>query len=354
MAQFLPYQRCMVMAGGGFHFGYYLGAYAALCEQNKAPDILLASCGGAIAASIIATLPTDAARKAWLQSLEMYNYWRGLSAKADATLIKLLMGAAKRRVLGHNAKYIPDLFNDYMFDIPTQLPLPNATQAAFDALNKDKNAPDIAIVAGKLLYQESQVGQPRGSQKLFAQTIFCSPKAAQLVAGMTSPLSAMRYGDTAIAPEMHIATSMPIADAVRASVSDMYYFRCHSHESGDYIGGVVDLFPIEVARKLAQQVVMEKKSGYDKWLGVPAIKAVLGFDGNQRLSDVLQQPADIWFDTTDMETVFEHQRIKQHIQFLKNKITIKTPASFDEYAKIIDAQWAFGYERAMLGLSSKK
>jgi predicted acylesterase/phospholipase RssA len=43
----------MVMGGGGFRFGIYIGMYAALRQAGKAPDVLLASCGGAIAAAII-------------------------------------------------------------------------------------------------------------------------------------------------------------------------------------------------------------------------------------------------------------------------------------------------------------
>jgi hypothetical protein len=52
-----PYKRCMVMGGGGFRFGIYIGMYAALRQAGKAPDVLLASCGGAIAAAIIHNLP---------------------------------------------------------------------------------------------------------------------------------------------------------------------------------------------------------------------------------------------------------------------------------------------------------
>ena len=140
----IPFQRCMVMAGGAFHFGYYLGAYAALCERALPPDILLASCGGAIAASIIQGLPTDAERKEWLYSPRMYEFWCSLKARQKTTLSGVLVGAAKRRISNDAARVIPDLFNDYMFE----------------------------------------VGQLRGSRKLFAETIFCSERAAQIIGTM--------------------------------------------------------------------------------------------------------------------------------------------------------------------------
>ena len=272
----------------------------------------------------------------------MYHFWSGLKSKHQATLLGSFSGAMRRRFFGQPAKYIPDLFHDYMFDIPPQLPLPDRT-----------SEPEIsvAIVAGKLLYAEHEAGQLRDQRKLFVETIFCDPRAAELIGDLPCPLSAEKYGDNAVASEILLDVSMPLGDAVRASISDMFYFRCHSSPGGDYIGGVIDLFPLEVAAQLADQVIMEIKGGYDKTYGLPALRTVLGFDGNARLNDVLQQPADIWFDTSDMEQVFLHQRIQQKIIWRKNKINIVTPPTYEAYVAMIEAQWQFGYQRAMAGLA---
>ena len=69
------YQRCMVFAGGGFRLGIYLGMYAAARDAGRAPDLLLATCGGAVAAPLVQALPDDAQRKAWLSSPQMYQFW---------------------------------------------------------------------------------------------------------------------------------------------------------------------------------------------------------------------------------------------------------------------------------------
>ena len=342
MTQSTKFQRCMVMAGGGFHFGYYLGVYAAMRESGNEPDILLASCGGAIAAAIIQALPTDAERKAWLSAPQMYHYWRGLQAKAGASLLGSFAGAMRRRYSNGNAMRMADLFNDYMFEIPAQLPLPPVRHSAAEV--------SVAIVAGKLLYGQHEVGLPRGQRKLFAETIFCDPRSAALLNGMSSPLHAIQFGDNAIAEKLLTDVSMPLGDAVRASIADMFYFRCHSHGNDNYIGGVVDLFPIEVASQLAQQVIMEVKSGYDKTYALPAIRNVLGFDGNQRLKYVLDQSADLWFDTSDMEAMFAKQAIKQKILWHKNQIQIVTPDSYESYVDMIEAQWQYGYRRGLAAL----
>jgi hypothetical protein len=336
----------MVMAGGGFHFGYYLGVYAAMCKSGLRPDILLASCGGAIAAALIQALPDDEERKAWLSAPQMYHFWRGLQSTPKAKITSAFASAMRRRFLGNSAKYIPDLFHDYMFEIPAQLPLPK----------HDQNNIDVAIVAGKLNYSGHEVGQLRGQRKLFSEIIFCDQRAADLLDSLSAPLSDAMYGDNAIAEQLLTETGMPMNDAVRASISDMFYFRCHSHGhgSGDYIGGVVDLFPIEVANRLADSVIMELKGGYDELYGIPAIRTVLGFDGNQRLHHVLKQHADVWVDTSDMEKYFLHQRIHQKIIWYKYKIQIVTPKSYEDYVRMIAAQWEFGFRRGMLGISASQ
>ena len=342
MNQSKKYQRCLVMAGGGFHFAYYLGIHAALCDSGKRPDLLLASCGGAIAAALIQALPDDAQRRDWIASKDMYRFWCGLKSTPKAKVTHAFFNAMRRRFRGHNAKIIPDLFQDYMFEIPPDLPLPEVKQKSVD----------VAIVAGRLNYAEHEVGQQRGNRKLFSEIIFCEQRAADLLHEFPVPLSDPRFGEHAIDAALLTKVDMPLADAVRASISDMFYFRCHRHASGNYMGGVVDLFPIEVASHLAHSVIMERKAGYDETYGIPAIRTVLGFDGNQRLLHVLGQHADAWVDTSDMEQVFLHQRIFQKIIWYKNRIQIVAPATHAAYVNMIEAQWAFGYQRAMAGLAS--
>jgi len=335
------------MAGGGFHFGYYLGIYAALCESGRSPDVLLASCGGAIAAALIQKLPDDAQRKQWIGSPQMYQFWCGLKSNPNATLLGAFKGAMKRRFLGGNAKHIPDLFNDYLFEIPGQLPLPESCWGESDG------GVAVAIVAGKLLYAEEEVGLLRGTRKLFSEMLFCDERSAGLLAALESPLSAAVFGNNAIAPELLTDTSMSLGDAVRASISDMFYFRCFAHSSGNYIGGVIDLFPIEVASRLANSVIMELKGGYDATYEQPAVRTVFGFDGNQRLHHVLQQHADVWVDTSDMTQVFLQQRIRQKIIWHKNSIEIVAPPTYDAYVTMINAQWQFGYQRGLDGVKSQ-
>ncbi len=343
MHQEKKYTRCMVMAGGGFRFGYYLGIYAAMRQQNKTPDLLLASCGGAIAAGIIQAFPDDAQRKAWICSPDMYQFWLQMRSSQQASIGRALTAALLRGLSTKSAYRIPDLFNDYLFEIPAELPAPPISCA-----NEET---DVAIIAGKLLFTEHELGQLRGARKLFAEIVFCTPRAAALLAGMQSPMSAEEGGGNAIAQDVLTDVTMPLAQAARASVSDMFYFRCHSYQGSHYIGGVIDLFPIEIANQLAEQVIMELKGPYDKLFSIPALRSVLGINGNQRLQHVLQQHADLWFDTSDMERALLENQIVKKIAWQRNRIELRMPSSYEAYVKMIESQWEYGFQRGLSAFS---
>ena len=334
----------MVFAGGGFRFGIYLGMYAAARDAGRAPDVLLASCGGAIAAAIIQGLPDDAQRLAWLGSEQMYRFWCALQSAPQASLSGALSQAVKRKFSRAPAPVIPDLFNQYLFNVPAQLPLPSTAKVS-DV--------DVAIMGGKLLFSPDEAGQQRGPRKLFVQTVLCNSRAAALLNGMPSPFNDPAWGAHAIAPEVLTDTSMSLAEAARLSITDFYYFACHPHGDSNYIGGVVDLFPIEAAHRLAGEVMIEFKESFDQVFSIPAWRTVLGLDGNQRLRHVNAQFADVWFDTSDVSAALARQQVQKKIDWRRNRIILKPPPSHAVYIQYMQDQWDYGYQRGLEALQRK-
>ncbi|WP_165390832.1 patatin-like phospholipase family protein [Pseudoduganella lutea] len=332
------YERCLVMAGGGFRFGYYLGIHAAAEETGHAPDLLLASCGGAVAAAAIARLPDAPARKAWLASREVHAFLAGLQSTARAAPLPMLGRAVRRWLHRAPVPAIPDLFDDYLFDLPARAPLPPAS---------GRLEPAVAIVGGKMLFGPEDVGQARGARMLFAETVFGGARVASLLDGAAAPAADPRWSDGAIAPLLQVDSAMPLEDAVRTSLSDMFYFRCHQHAGSHYTGGVIDLFPIELARRLAASVAMERKGHPDPWLVAPAWRAVLGIDGAARLRAVHEQRADVWIDTSDMAQALRGQGLKKAIRWQENRLWLVAPSSYDNYRAQVDAQWRYGYTKGL-------
>ena len=344
MTQSKKYQRCMVFAGGGFRFGIYLGMYAAARDAGRAPDVLLASCGGAISAAIIGALPNDEQRLAWLASPQMYRFWCDLQSAPQASLTNTLAQAAMRSLSRASTPRIPDLFSDYLFEVPAQLPLPPATA------NPEV---DVAIMGGKLLFGPDEVGQLRGQRKLFVQTVLCNARSAALLHGMPSPFESPVWGSHAVAAGVVTDTSMSVAEAARLSITDFYYFACHRHGADYYIGGVVDLFPIEAAHRLADEVMIEFKESFDQAFSIPAWRAVLGLDGNQRLRYINAQPADVWFDTSDVSTALARQQVQKKIEWRRNRIALAAPESHAIYKQHTQDQWDYGYQRGREAVERK-
>lgn len=332
----------MVMAGGGFRFGYYLGIHAAAEDSGMAPDIILATCGGSLAAAIIHALPDAARRKQWLTSPEMYQFMCGLRAAPHVRPLPVLGAALLRGVSRGRAGRVPDVFNDYMFELPETLPLPAARA----------DGPALAIVAAKLLFGREQAGEARGDRALFAEVLFGPERACRLLQGWQAPASSPAWSCGAVAPGLLLDSAMPVADAVRSSITDMLYFACHPHGGEHYMGGVIDLFPIEIAHGLARHVTMEAKPPFGQVLAIPALRKVLGIDGNARLKHVHAQHAHAWVDTSDISHVLRGSGMRKRIDWLGNRIRLQMPSSLEEYAKDVEAQWQYGYQRGIEAYAS--
>lgn len=339
------YERCLVLAGGGFRFGYYLGVHAALEEGGRRPDILLATCGGAIAAAIIAGRPDTRSRLDWAASPAMYRFLCGVRSTPRAMPLRALAGAARRWIERAPAPRVPDLFHDYLFELPETLPLPDTPAAG---------APTVAIVGAELLFGPEEVGTARGARALFAQTVFCPARAAALLDGREAPAADPRWSGGAIAPRLRAHGEVPLQDAVRSSIADMFYFRSHACQGRHYTGGVVDLFPLEVARQLAREVIMERKTPFNPWLAEPALRAVLGIDGARRLRHVHTLHADAWVDTRDTAQALRAHGIGKRIDWRRNRIGLEVPASHPAYAAQVHAQWDYGYRKGRAALEEAR
>lgn len=333
----------MVMSGGGFRFGMYLGMYQAACDAGQKPDVLLAGCGGAIAAALIHCIPQHQDRIAWLASQEMYQFWTGIHPSAQNNLIDVLTQWLMRRVNRKPCTRIPDLFNDYLFHAP-QLNLPFQTH-----IEPREAQPDIVVIGGRLLFGNGEFATSRtikrGSRKLFEKTVFGSAPALTALNGFAS---GDWCADSAIAPQVKADHNMPLDEAVKISVMDMFYFAPWRYQDNFYLGGVVDLFPIEVAKRLAKQVIFERKSDVDHCFINPAWRSVLGIDGRKRQRAVYADPrVTTWIDTRNLSFSLKSNGIGKKIDWRRKAVVLAPPTTYEEYVRNIGAQVAYGYSQAI-------
>ncbi|MFS2018770.1 patatin-like phospholipase family protein [Massilia sp. CT11-108] len=341
------YRRCLVLAGGGFRFSYYLGVHAAAEDCGRRPDVLLASCGGAIAAAAIAALPDAGARRDWIAGSAMYAFLRSIRSTQRATPLRTLGAAGLRWLRRARSARIVDLQRDYLFELPAALPLPLPERVAPDA-------PALAIVGARLLYEPEQTGARRRTQPLFSEVVFGPQRVAALLDGSPAPAADPRWSAGAVDPVLRVELGIAPADAARISIADMFYFRSHEVAGRHYSGGVIDLLPIELAQRLAREVVMERKMPFNRWLALPALRAVFGIDGAARLQHVHAQHADTWVDTRDAKGMLRAQGIGKRIDWCHNRIGLDVPSTQDAYAAQVHAQWDYGYLKGMAAFAGCK
>lgn len=341
----------MVFAGGGFRFGAYLGMYAAAVDAEKKPDILLASCGGAIAAAIIHALPDDSARKAWLCSPAMYDYSKQARSTPHAALHRVLLRALQRRFSKHKQAIIPDLFSEYLFEPPAAaIPLP--------PVNAYPDQPALAIIGAKILFAPAEVGHARAARELFAETVFADQRVHDLLRFGTAAVTQDLSQVSSIAADLCFESVYPLASAVLISTADVIYFPAVSHLGQFYSGGAVDLFPIEIAKQLATEIIMELKAPLDQSFAQPAWRSVYGIDGNARLREVQQNHAkignDVWIDTRDIRLQLRTEQVQKRMDWRTGRIRLVAAKTHVEFVAQMQAQWRYGYQRATAAFAKQR
>jgi hypothetical protein len=271
----------------------------------------------------------------------MYEFWCSLRSTDNAVLLGILFRAARHNEQRQRAGDSRPVH---------RLSVRDSAAAALPACHRHAEV-DVAIIGGKLLFDESEVGQPRGQRKLYAETVFCNERAAAALHGMDSPLSDPRWGEHAVAQQLLTDSSVAVTDAARISIADMIYFRCAQHRGDEYIGGVLDLFPVEIARARHGSdhgIQGSVRPGVldSRW------RAVLGVDGNARLRYANSHLADMRIDSSDVSVVLEKQQLQQKLDWLRNRIELRMPPSYEIFVQHMNDQWQYGYQRAQEALAA--
>jgi len=338
----MNYQRAVLFSGGGTRFGLYLGMYAALEELGLKPDLLIAACGGSLAAAIIQMFAMDAERKSYLQSEEFYRFFRGHQLTVQRHLGKLGWYVLKKQWDKRSAPYLEDVFDRYLVDMEYDLsPLLPTLNRPFS-----EEIPSI-IIGSKMLFDRSGVGERRGQRKLYQKILMGNTSVLSNVNLDSIQIQGENYGQSAVTSTIAINSVVTLLEAVRISMSDMFYIEPIQRNGEYYAGGAIDLVPVELAQSLAAEVICERKQPY-KLQEEGLVRAVLGFSGNQRLRDIDQQFQGIrWIDTRDAAEQLAGNYCKKGIDWRRFEITLSLPASLDEFATAMEAQWNYGYRKTL-------
>ena len=332
------YNHVVVFSGGGTRFAMYCGMYAALQDQGYAPGLVIGTCGGAIATGIINSFPTNAGRKKYLESEELYHFIRSTKLTRERKLYRIGLLCLKKIFNKKNAPYIEDVFNRYLVEMPEDLSveLPSLVSEA------GKNVRSV-IVGAKMLFGKDETGNRRMDRKLYRKILFTDNDTARNINPDDIGIQSTGYLSGAVDPAVGIMTGVPMQTALRISLSDMFYVQPVCYRGAYYTGGAIDLVPVELARATGKYIILEKKNRYSA-IEEALVRAVLGYSGNGRLKEAEASGADHWMDTRNVTREVEGHYCKKSIDWLRLQVSISLPRSYQQHKEDMNVLWNYGYQ----------
>ena len=330
------FRRCLVLSGGGGRLGVHLGTVAAACEAGRAPDVLLGTCGGALVAALVHAESDPARQLELLGGPAMYRFWQGVRARPGLSVAAAAASLAWRALDPRPAPRVPDLARDALFEVTAAWPeLAWRVDAATDAV----------LLGARLLYDDAQAGTPRAGRALFEPVAIGSARASALLAGAPAD-----HGAAAVAPTLATlgAGAMPLHDAIRISLTDMVYLPPARAAGERWLGGAVDLMPVELAARLADEVWIYRKDAVSRWTIGPAWRAVLGMDAGARQRQVDATPVALRIDHRGLARALPESVLTRRLALSAAgaRLDIRAAADAAGYRRIVQAQFDEGRRRA--------
>ena len=336
------YARCLVLAGGGGRLGVHLGTVAAACEAGRAPDVLLGTCGGALVAALVHAEPDPQRQLAWLGGPAMYRFWRGVRTRPGLSLARAAGALAARALDPRPAPRVPDLDRDALFEVTGGWP---------ELAWREGPGIDAVILGARQLLARDHAGSARAGRPLFQTVAIGPPRATALLAGAPAG-----QGAAAVAPTLATLAphEMPLHDAVRVSLTDMVYLPPAEAAGARWLGGAVDLMPVELATRLARDVWIDRKDALSRWTIAAAWRAVLGLDGRARQRLVNAAPVALRIDHRGLGRALPESVLARRLALSAGgmRLDIRAAADAHAYRRIIQAQFDEGRRRAHAAMMS--
>jgi hypothetical protein len=343
-----PFQTAFILSGGGTRLMIYLGMLAALEELNKKPDVLIATCGGAFAATVFNTFPNHLQRKEFLKSKEYFNFISNVKLSKERKLSKIGFFTLKKIFENRNAPFLENIFDDYLVEITQNLEelFPDLQNTLFS-----QEIPTI-IIGSKVLYEPKNCGKNRNNQKLYQKTIFTDIETAGKIDLEKIKNPEEIINNTAVSENIKLNTSFSLLQSARISMSDMFYIAPYFSQGKYFAGGAIDLVPIEFAKAIAKKVIIEKKQSYSL-VEEAMVRSVFGYSGNKRLIEISNQIIDYQIDTTCIKKNLKGHYLKKSINWKKFEIAFSQSKSYQAFRTDMDFQWEYGFQQVIKSFSKK-
>lgn len=326
-----PFKRVLVISGGGINPGVALGMIAGVREEGWRPDLVIATCGAGITAMVYNS------EQSTVRSLEIVRSRTFFESISQFRInkpngIEMIQKLEKAK---NTARY-PDIFHGNLLHGPQKFPSHILTN---DQFNRDPSKTKFLFISARALFGPEQAGLLRKPEPLFKLTYLTDPDTAENLRGRTvSDKDA--YPNTTLAKETDVISHFDVVTAMRAGIADPYFLNPGVVDGQYYFTGAVDLYPIDLAVSLGEEVVATYPAGLFLDYEDLVFKSGFGFKQTTKALEAIQHKDVKWVDISGIDDVgFNPDRF---LVVMKSGI----PKDHLEYQVGVGKQWSFGRDRA--------
>jgi hypothetical protein len=339
-AQGKPFKKALVLGGGGITPGVALGIIAGVQSAGYHPDVIIVSCGASLGAGIYSSFPDVPSALAFAKSEKFYSSFKDM-VKIDSRFIFGLKSKLDRAWERPDA--IPYVFTNNILRIPETIGTILPGEKFPDSPTKAK----LIILGAQTSYGPEYQGRKFGKGALIRETYFTDQDTAAILKNHSSHIQKL-FPYSRVFSKTLAVSSVSLSQAVRVSITDPFYINPAKINGQYFFGGAVDLFPIETAQDLADEVLANFPAGLYSGYEDLAISSVFGFAQSDRVMEAAKHRDVKWVDTTGTQDVAMDPVI------LGPMFVNKIPSDFKQFESMIDRQFRLGYERGVEAVKVQK
>ncbi|HEY8271827.1 MAG TPA: hypothetical protein VIG33_13130 [Pseudobdellovibrionaceae bacterium] len=325
-----PFKKVLVISGGGVNPGLALGIIAGVQEKGWRPDLIIATCGAGIGSAIYNSEQSIAGSFEVLRSWEFYKTLSRIEIETPNGLD--MFDKLKK---AKNTFVYPSLFAGNLLHAPEEFFL----QLKNPEFNQNPALPKVIILSARAFFGPSQVGQVRPFAPIFQQVYFTDAGTAEYLKGRKLPKK-YSYPFTTLTEDTLAISEHDTITASRAGGADPYLLNPSLVDGYYHFSGAVDLFPLDLAVSLGDEVVATYPASLFQDYEDVAVVSGFGFKQTTRALEAIQHKDVKWIDISGADDLsFNPSRL---ILLMRSGI----PTDFTEFQLGVGKQWSFGRDRA--------
>jgi hypothetical protein len=329
------FKNVLVLAGGGITPGIALGMLAGARAAGKKPDAVISTCGSSVSTAVANAFDNPKDAYAFIKSRRFHDFLMKNVKVREGLPISIGMEIMND---GVEESRIPDVFDNYVMEIPTKLP------PLFKETKFKSGDTRYIMVGARALFNEKHVGMRARQKRLYQQTFFTDPDTAKSLQDLPASIK-KNFPNSPIYPWTQVRTDVSTLQAARAGIADPFLMNPSKINGEYYFAGAIDLYPIETAKAIGCEVTVSGPPGDFGKLPDLAVRRGFGYSPLEREQQLKKYKNVRWINKKGANELSMDPGVSGVT--LENKI----PTDYNDFVKLIERQYEFGYERAYAAYS---